>query len=356
MRNRNRVHPTGRFIAAVFGGLVLTCAFSSTADAQPQASDTVAKKPPTAKERDAARKHYDAGRTKFDAKDFSGALVEFQAANDTIPSPQAQEKIALCYDGMKDVAKAIQAYELFLQQSEGNAKLQESRTQAQQRIEALKKEPVSVVVTTEPTTTQVSIDGTTQSANSPLRLELAPGKHTIEVSALGYEASVQELEIQPGDTPKNIVFSLTKSLEPTAQVVAPPATQPVAPLQQDQQPAPAAKKRSNVPAYITLGVAGAGAIVGTVFGVKALKSKSSYNDNPNVSDADDAEKNAIVADMAFGVAITMGITGTVLLLTNRGTSEDKTETTAPATAQKPKLYVAPYVGRSAGGAAATLTF
>lgn len=355
MRNRNRVHPTGRFIAAMFGGLVLTCAFSSTADAQPQASGTVAKKPPTAKERDTARKHYDAGRTKFDAKDFSGALVEFQAANSTIPSPQAQEKIALCYDEMKDVAKAIQAYELYLQQSEGNAKLQASRTQAQQRLEALKKEPVAVIVTTDPAATQVNIDGTTQSANSPLRLELAPGKHMIEVSAVGYESSVQELEIQPGDTPKDLTFALTKAPAPAAQIAEPPATQPVAPLQQGQQPAPAAKKRSNVPAYITLGVAGAGVIVGTIFGVKALKSKSAFNDKPNVRDADDAEKYAIVADMSFGVAITMGITGTVLLLTNRGTSEN-TETTVPATAQKPKLYVAPYLGRSAGGAAATLTF
>jgi hypothetical protein len=56
--------------------------------------------------------------------------------------------------------------------------------------------------------------------------------------------------------------------------------------------------------------------------------------------------------MAFGVAITLGVTGVVLL-----TSDDE-----PAAAAKPspvkaaRLQLAPYVGKKSGGASAKLDF
>jgi hypothetical protein len=109
-----------------------------------------------------------------------------------------------------------------------------------------------------------------------------------------------------------------------------------------------------VPAYITLGIAGAGAIVGTIFGVKALSAKSDFDKSPTSGTADDTERNALIADMAFGVAITLGVTGVVLL-----TSDDAA---APAAAKlerlpkKAKLVVAPYASPKGGGAAARLTF
>jgi hypothetical protein len=110
-----------------------------------------------------------------------------------------------------------------------------------------------------------------------------------------------------------------------------------------------------VPAYVTLGIATGGAIVGTIFGVKALQSKSDFDSNPTTGNADDTERNALISDMAFGVAVTLGVTGIVLL-----TSSD--DTSAPAKAAKlhmpPKgtFHVIPYVGRESGGAAARLTF
>lgn len=49
-----------------------------------------------AQKKAAARKHYEEGTKKLDAKDYAGAMVEFKAANEIIPSQQAEEKIALC--------------------------------------------------------------------------------------------------------------------------------------------------------------------------------------------------------------------------------------------------------------------
>jgi hypothetical protein len=97
---------------------------------------------------------------------------------------------------------------------------------------------------------------------------------------------------------------------------------------------------------VTLGVAGAGAIVGTLFGLQALDAKSTYDDDPTASHADDVERNALLADMAFGVAFTLGITGVVLL-----TSDEPADTSASAS-----LQVTPYATKNGGGAAAHLAF
>src|SRR6185295_15511769 len=73
------------------------------------------------------------------------------------------------------------------------------------------------------------------------------------------------------------------------------------------------ESRSKLPAYITLGVGVVGAGIGTVFGIQALSAKSDFDSNPTSDNADKAERNALIADMSFGVALTLGITGIVLL-------------------------------------------
>jgi hypothetical protein len=97
-----------------------------------------------------------------------------------------------------------------------------------------------------------------------------------------------------------------------------------------------------------LGVAGVAAGLGTVFGIQALSAKDDYEKAPTASAADDVERNALIADMAWGIAITLGITGTVLL-----TSDDAEDASPQA---KSKLYFAPYASSQGGGARAKLTF
>ena len=64
------------------------------------------------------------------------------------------------------------------------------------------------------------------------------------------------------------------------------------------------------------------------------------------------ERNALIADMAFGVAVTLGITGIVLLTTS---DEEATQQQA-ARLEKPKWQLSPYVSPTGGGAAARVTF
>ena len=102
-----------------------------------------------------------------------------------------------------------------------------------------------------------------------------------------------------------------------------------------------------VPAYVTLGIAGAGAVVGTIFGLQALSSKSDFDDNPTRDAADDTERNALIADMAFGVAITLGVTGIVLLTTDEEAPKESKLFTPKKSATK--LELRPYGGRTSGG-------
>ena len=110
-----------------------------------------------------------------------------------------------------------------------------------------------------------------------------------------------------------------------------------------------------VPAYVTLGIAAAGAVVGTIFGMKALSAKSDFDDNPTTESADDAERNALIADMAFGVAVTLGVTGIVLLTSgdDAGPAKNGKLERLP---KKATLKLAPYASPKGGGAAALLTF
>ncbi|HVK69482.1 MAG TPA: PEGA domain-containing protein, partial [Polyangium sp.] len=115
-------------------------------------------------------------------------------------------------------------------------------------------------------------------------------------------------------------------------------------------PPPAPK--SYVPAYVTLGLAGVGAVVGTIFGVSALGAKSDFEANPTVDNADKTDRNALIADMSFAVALTFGVTGAVLLFGG----DDKPAQQQTATTKLYKPVIAPFVGPTGGGGVAMFRF
>jgi hypothetical protein len=119
-----------------------------------------------------------------------------------------------------------------------------------------------------------------------------------------------------------------------------------------------------VPAIVTGGLAIAAAGVGTVFGIIALGNKSDFDKNPTTQTADDGDTHALIADMAFGVALTFGVTSAVLFLTKdesvpATSSAHTTTTTATARAAKKTAVTVtptPIVGPHTGGAGLVLRF
>ncbi len=346
---------SARVAVGLIAGLTTMGAFSGVALAgdapapkaaadKPAAAKPAAK--PDKKTADAARKAFADGQKAYGAGNYADAQTSFQKANDLIPSPQAAYWIAKCIDGLNKTEEAIAAYEKLLADPDVSKIGEEKSADAKTRLDALKAMMVGeVAVETNPMLASIAVDGVIQPGEAPLTLKLTPGKHKITVSAKGYQPKDVELDVKGGDKLKQTVALVKEEPPPVvaAAVVAPPP---------EQQPPPKPKEeRSMVPAYVTLGIAGAGAIVGTIFGIKALSAKEDFNKTPTTELADDAERNALICDMAFGVAITLGVTGVVLL-----TSDDE-----PAAAQKqaPKaatLELAPYIGKKSGGASAKLSF
>ncbi len=357
MRSHSDSRLGSRLTAAVLTGLLTMSSVAPYAIAQgkPPAAHAGGKKMTEKQKKDEARAHYAEGKKRLDANDYAGALPEFQAANELIPSPQAEQKIAACYDGMGKTAEAIAAYEKFIEQAKDKANLAADVEAAKARVTALRNAPIPVKVTSDPASATVEVDGVAQMGATPMDLKLTPGTHKVKVSAPGYQPMEKDVTVKAAEAAPDLAFALTQAAPPpvAAPVPAAPATASAAPV----TPPPAADQgaqepRSNLPAYVTLGVAGASLIVGGIFGVKALSDKSSFNDNPTSGRADTTERDALIADMAFGVAITLGVTGTVLLLGNK-----PAEQAAALQERTPKnMQLTPIVGRNAAGAAATWHF
>ncbi len=365
MFNRTRHPLLPRFVAAFTASAFVSAGIAPAFAADPAAAPAPAKapeakvadakpadkpKPPDKKTKDAARKAYGEGEKAYAAGDFAAALAGFSKANELLPSPQAAYWAAKSVDGQGKIEEAIAAYEQVLADPE-IAKLGDDKaTDAKTRLSELKAKLVGeVALQTTPPGAAVSVDGTPQPGETPMTLKLPPGPHKITVLANGFEAKEIDVDVKGGEASEQKLELVAKAPPP-----APPAPEPVVEPAPAPPPPPPPPPRSKVPAYITLGIAGAGAIVGTIFGIKALGAKSDFNDAPTGSAADDTERNALIADMAFGVAITLGVTGVVLLTSDDGA--------APAAAKvqklpkKAKLVVAPYASPEGGGAAARYTF
>jgi hypothetical protein len=307
-----------------------------------------------------AGKLFKEGKEKFEKGDYTGALASYRSADEVLPGVMPKYQIAVTLDKLNQVTDAVAGYQAFIDYVDAQAKADKkfdaakwepSVTEAKTRIEALKKTPATVKIATTPETApnlMVTVDDKPPAPAGELKLE--PGKHTLAYSAEGYNPSTpQEIEVGYAETREVPAPALEKKPEPVA-VAPPPPPEPVAPAPVAPPPPPP-PPRSNVPAYVTLGLAGVGAVVGTIFGISALGSKSDFEKQPTTENADKTDRNALIADMSFAVALTFGVTGAVLLF---GGDDKPAEQKTGLVVTKP--VVVPFVSPTGGGAAALVRF
>lgn len=300
------------------------------------------KQSPEDEKRDAAREAYGAGEEKFKAGDFGGAAESYKLAYEILPSAQAQLKYATALDKAGRGSDAAAAYKKFLDIAPAD-KMEEQKKTATERVAALAEGVITVL--SEPGNATVKIDGVAVEGKTPMTTKAKPGKHVVEVSLLGHDAATKDVAVTASGVAK-IEVTLRPTAAPTpppvAAVAVVPEPSPPPALEKPPEPPP-----SKTPAYVTLGLAGAGAIVGAVFGFAALSSKSDFDKSPTTKTADSAERNALISDMAFGAAVTLGVTGTVLYL-NATKKQDPAKTGA--------FRLSPLVSPKVQGAAATFRF
>lgn len=296
---------------------------------------------PTAAEREAAKLSFEAGTKAFGEEDYATAAAEFRKAYEQVPSPHAEYWIARALDSAdaesQNTEEVVAAYSKFLSNPGAQHAGAEKVTEAQARVVELKKRlPAKITLVTVPAGATVTIDGKPHAGATPFEIELPAGAHKFELALDGYESTMIEMDVEGGSAVEQEV-----TLSQEAPLPAPVSVEP-----EVLEPAP---KRSLVPAAVTLGLGGAGLISGTLFGIMALGAKKDFNDNPTTGNADTAERNALISDMSFGIALTLGITGIVLL-----TAHD--EEAAAETAEKRRVLVAPYADKKGGGVAGFFRF
>ncbi|HSN99893.1 MAG TPA: PEGA domain-containing protein [Candidatus Nanopelagicales bacterium] len=325
--------------------------------AKPAAAPEKPKKPLTEQQKKtAAKKAYKEAEAAFEKGDFAAALPLYREADEMVPGAPPKYKIAQSVDKLGNVVDAVAAYQAYLDAKPDPEKFKDQVATATTRIDELKKTPAKVKVAIVPETAapqvKILVDDIPQTGTE---LALTPGKHTIKVQAPGFQEAAQEVEVTFAEA-RDVSVTLTELPPPPPPPVEPPPPEPVAPA---PPPPPPPEPRSPIPAYVTLGLAGAGAVVGTIFGVMALSAKSDFDSDPTIDNADAVDRNALIADMSYAVAITFGVTGAVLLLSGNDEPAPPAATglakPKPRTA-KTKGYIAPYVGPTGGGAAARFTF
>ncbi len=329
--------------------MVLAWGVSAASDAKAQGKGKGAESADAAGKKDEAKRLYKEAEEKWSKLDYAGALPLYQQADSVWPGAQPKYKIAQCLDKLGKIPDAAKAYEAFLGATPDPVKFQDKILDAHTRLGELKKSPAKVTVTTTPAIVpglRISLDGTPMIGKELL---IPPGQHKLEVVGDGFEPSVTELRLSFGET-----SALAVALKPVATPIVPVVTAPPAAATPAPGPAPAetsepSSSNAKLYGYITLGIAGAGVVGGTIFGIQALRARGDFNDSPTTDNADKAERNALIADMALGVALTFGITGGVLLWTSSSSTPAEP---APA----PKTAIVPLVSPTTGGAAAIMTF
>jgi PEGA domain-containing protein len=339
----------------IAGSLVLSQTSTVWAQAKPAAA---AASPPASAKADlsAAKKRYADGEKKFKAGDFAGALAEFKEANDIKSTPHAERYIGLCEDSLGHYRAAADWYDKFL--THVPDKLASQGDEIRKRDGEIKAMPGKVHIESTPSAAAVSIDDKPQGAATPTDVDLAPGSHTVKIASPGRLTSSKAIDVAFASTQ-----TVSADLDPDPAAAA-PAPAPAA-VAVGVAPAPAVtpapppppEPRSKVPAIVTGALAVAAAGVGTVFGIIALGDKSDFDKNPTTQTADDGDTHALIADMAFGVALTFGVTSAVLFLT-RDETPVATSSIDPKEVKKAAVTVTPtpMVGPHSGGAGFVLRF
>jgi hypothetical protein len=295
--------------------LAFVLGVSSVASAQALAPET-----------EKAKVLYNEGLDLRDGGDHEGALRLFQVAWSHVRSPVvgldlAKELVRAgrLVEGL-EVAEAIGKLPVAPEETENSAK---ARTEATTLAESLRTRvvPLKVRVTGMPAI--ITLDGVTVSAAELENKRLDPGKHTVVVV---YASAIRREVLAKEGQPIELAFA-----EPPPSLATKTELPPEAP------------KPSYVLAYTGLGVAGAGLVVGTYFGLVAVARANEVRDACSVDGLCPKERESTLhSSRVYATISTIGfaVGAGGLILSGVGflrAHESKSE--APKTA-----HVTPFVG------------
>ena len=357
-----------QLIAGLVAGALAVAPAAYAQKGKPKPAAAAADKPLDKAQLAEAKKHYGDGVAKYNSGDFDGALQDFQAADAVKQTPQTARYIGLCLDNLGRFQEAVLAYNRFL--ANVPPKMAAQGDELKTRVAAIQLLPGKLHLTSEPSAAGFTLDGKPQPNPTPADVELPPGHHALHFTAAGHDPVDKDVEVAYASKQDvSVTLPLSPAPPPPPPVAVAPPPPAAAPPPPSLPPlAPVA--HSNTAAFITGGAAVVAVGVGAAFGAMALSDKSSFDSHPLTSTADSGENHALIADMAFGVAVTLGVTSVVLFLSRddspapvaAATQVTRKSTVASAGTTKAKhaapftITPSPFVTPHGAGAGALIRF
>ena len=291
--------------------LVFTC-FVAVTDTHAQSADPVARAGELAAE---AASRYEAG-------DIEGAIESFHEAMTFVPDPAFAFNLAQLYDYLENLPQAHRYYVRYLELYPGAPNREPVETRLGELETTLELAFARLLVTAQQAGVQITVTTTDQHVDygeSPVDVWVPAGQLTITASAAGHEPSVRRM---------NAVVGVRLEVEiGMLEPHRPPEIEPEANVKR-------------IVGWTLLGVGAVGAGLGGYYWVLAQDSERTHNDLvsrirsdlPPLTEEDqafleskDAETQATIGNVVFGVGVAAILSGTLLLVLD-AISSDRTQT------------------------------
>jgi hypothetical protein len=245
----------------------------------------------TAADRDAAREAFAEGQELRAKKQYAAALLKFQAAFHLVPSPITALELAR---SQVLVGQLVEARESCTKVAAMPPKPSESpqakvaRADARAFADELRARIPSLLVrvTGAPGELAVLVDGRPAS-RAPAKIEVNPGKHHVVARVAGAADQAADVELVEGESREVVLNFVTVSKVEDRPDVPDSGLSPLT--------------------YVGFGVAGAGVIVGSIYGVMAIGKRSGPKDGE-----ESYKSTAMISTLSFvvaGVGATVGVIG-----------------------------------------------
>lgn len=177
-------------------------------------------------ERDELGRLFKRAQSAYEAQNFLEAIEALRAAHHIFGEPNILYRIGDAYENLGDLANAAKFYREYVTAAPraSDAGLVQRRiedlerraAQLQESLKATEPERAALLLDSNPAGATVLLDDNAVDGATPVRVELAPGVHRVELRRAGFVPVVRDIEVGGGET-----ISLVYQLE--AEMVAEPS-------------------------------------------------------------------------------------------------------------------------------------
>lgn len=314
--------------AALWAGLMLAVVAPVSAQDDPRMQE--------------AQAQFRIGQALYEARDFNGALAQFQRVHDMLEGHPRRYfvrfNIAACQEALFRYSAALASYQAYLAESPPD---DSRRVEVQQAIQLITTQRTgTIAIQTNVANAEVWIDGYLVGA-APGDILAPIGQHAVELRAHGYGAERQQLTIA-AQSRQSARFDLVATFSGLSPVFF----------------------------FSSVGLTLASAVVASVFGLIALDQRGTLQSRATSSDPRERyqvtsaaiasmQQSALIADVMFSATAVLGVTTVILFFVTdwgSGTSGGSTMHSTSQSSLPSSLRLAPFASPTAAGLSLTGAF